>query len=243
MTIMGKKEITFTLVELLVVIAIIAILASMLLSALNKARDVSIRISCVNHLKQFGCTVNLYAGDYLGYIPSSRFNDAKDETQMWVYKLWPYLGVTKGKATDKSLPNKLICSKFTTPKKSTNNATFGIILLTYGINYGTDKYPWAQGYGVGGDWFDTTHRSRRLESIKTPSRVMLLTEAWNDYAIPGLVMVHTGNVGAGYYIQNRHGNLANLCMVDGHVEGINFPSIPYTTGFLPGGFWTVQGND
>lgn len=83
----------FTLVELLVVIGIIALLISILLPALNKARSAANQVACASNIRQWGNAVHMYANDYKGAIPAFNVDTSAPYGSQWDSMLTPYLGM------------------------------------------------------------------------------------------------------------------------------------------------------
>ncbi len=95
-----KRNEKFTLIELLIVIAIIAVLAAMLLPALNKARERASQASCSGNLKTIATSFALYTGDYNDFLPYRVATTYKGNSwhvqggfllSGWAWKLFPYI--------------------------------------------------------------------------------------------------------------------------------------------------------
>ena len=234
----GVKPRGFTLIELLVVIAIIAILAAMLMPALNKARDRGKLISCANSIKQLGTACQQYALAYDDYFPAHWTADyyyggnfAKGtHGYHWIHTLMAS-GFIKSQKVDKGgilrCPAEPDLDTYTHFGLNTGMAANGkstsVVVKAYNwkcvfVNDSNGK-PQAR-------WF-------KWSTVRRPSFVMLSGDSNAYYITASESGYGEGGVGPKGSNFIRHNGVINAVFIDGHVEALPL-------GLMPGP-WTDAG--
>lgn len=258
----------FTLIELLIVIAIIAILASMLLPALGKAREKAKTISCLSNLKQIGTMTMMYADANMGYFPVTWANTAEAAPNN--FTTWCFLLLNKSLKTTNSLignPNE--GKVFACPNDTYTRTAFNGPICSYGINRGrgaSDQPGWnqctARGmitsgsnnneyWGVVGS--SSPGITANLPSLPDPSGTIAYAErltvsgtVGNGVVIDGPLQIN--DAAAVVYATTVNGALlphgmdtSNYLFCDGHA-GTLLTKFTYGKGFAltyrPRGMWT-----
>ena len=214
-----KKSISskFTLIELLVVIAIIAILAAMLMPALQKARETSKKISCTNNLKSLGNVYVQYQDAYDNLFPTDWQHEvyatpAYPKSDTGYAHSW--VSLLKGTGF-MPIGNVKVNKMLSCPSENALNRQthFGIsrALFFNGQN---------SSYIKKGTWRLTSeNKFFKTTTVKAPSRIGLAGDCTAFQIDPSQTnAAKDGGVGPLGSNFIRHGGIINMVFLDGHVE-------------------------
>ena len=211
----------FTLIELLVVITIIAILAAMLLPALNAARDRAYSSTCMNNLKQQGTAFLIYLDGYDEYYPICSFKRDGVDTS-WINLLMENTDMKKGSFVDPALKG---------PPTPQDHPYAGYSYSGYGYNF---RY--IGGKNGTGMTDKGAVKSAKASELTKPAQGYLVMDAAksNDLFDTGnyrVIEYPKSSPGNGTIDAIRHQGMVDVLYVDGHAvaEKIGNRLLPYET--------------